>query len=514
VELLRTYDVQPDRDLGTTILIADDEEAIRDELVRACRKIANIASDQILTAATLSEAFKFLTAQPIHLILLDKNFEHRDAPAENGIEAIPEMLRFRPNAQILVISASKDDQDIVEAMRLGAFGYVTKGGGDDLLIAQINKALSMARLTIEKARFEKSREQDAPIEIVAKSKSTKHLLSMIPILSETDRPVLLVGEPGTGKTEIAKLIHDCRKKYLKQDDRPFFDVNIASLSPTVIERELFGNEPKAFTGADVRPHQGFFELSNNGTLFLDEIAEISLEIQAKLLTILQEGTFYRVGGTKKLMTSFKLICATNKDLKELVAKNQFREDLYWRVSGFQLRAPSLSERREDIPDLIRSILPKMCKQNRALIAFEEIPRDFIDYLTENPPEGNIRGIENKISYLLTLSPKDRRGHRILKHWRKIPELISTRPVCRSDRDQVYLRDLLDLPYDVVGPEFPGLDALIEQIEKKVLLDAIAKFRKNKDIARALKLSEGAISLRLKRLRRDRDGTGREVALCK
>lgn len=499
----RTYDQQPDRDLGPTVLIVDDEEPIRVHLQNICQTLDETNSLHVITAATIPQAIDVLSSMPVHVVLLDKYFGSDGGTEQNGIEAIPEMLKIRPQLQVLVVTASKSTQDVVEAMRLGAFGYVVKPTDDDterLLIAQIRKAVEMAKLIIDKARLEIASRNEERVPIVAKSKATRHLLSMIPLVAESDRPVLLRGPAGSGKTEMAKLIHEYRKRFLKQNDRPFFDVNMAALSPTVIERELFGNEPGAYTGATNKTHLGYFELAHNGTLFLDEIADISLDVQAKLLTILQEGTFRRVGGTKKLHTSFKLICATNKNLEELIKKNLFREDLYDRIATFPIHLPPLRERKEDIPDLIRAVLPKMCKLSHVYVSYEELPKDFIDFLTNHPLEGNIRTLENKLSFLLTLSDKDRKGRPILKNWKKIHQVVDKPAPQQPNRKSINLHELMTLPLDVVGPSFPGLGTVVASIEHRILLDAQNKFQKNKDIANALRLSEGAVSIRLKHLK--------------
>lgn len=495
----RTFD-RRDGDFGTTILIVDDEEIIRANLSTICKKIEIEGKLNLLTASDLNSALDILSKTFVNVVLLDKNLKKPDVTEDNGIDGILEMLQLRPQLQILIVSGSRESQDIVRAMKYGAFGFVTKGIDDELLPAQIQKAIQFSQLHLDKIHAEKGKNVNDVPELVGKSAAINRLKALLPQLSETESPVLLLGETGTGKTTFAKLIHQYRKQFLKQERRPFFYLNMASMSPSLIERELFGAEPGSYTGAAKVTHQGFFELANTGTLFLDEIGEISLDVQTKLLEVLQEGTFYRVGGTKKITTSFKLVCATNKNLQDLVNEKRFREDLYWRIAALPIELASLKDRKEDIPDLLKSLLPKISKQNRTQVKFEDLPEDFVEHLVKYPPSGNIRGLEQKLTQLFTLCPKDKQGERLLQFWRKIPEL-SHFPIPRRKADSSLSIDvLLNSPIDTSSPEFPGFSEFLGAVEKRLLLDAKHRYQTVREMEKALKLSKSTISLKLKQLR--------------
>lgn len=494
-----TFDQQPpDRDSGPTVLIVDDEESDRHRLKRVLRSTVYGKELHIPIATSSDEALRILCSTPAHVVLLDKNLGPKGS--RDGISIIPDMLHLQPHVQILMVTGSASVEDVVQAMRHGAFGYVTKEMKDEYVAQQISKAIALAQFEVQKNRAEKTGTNKTKANFVGKSHAAIGVMRQIQAVAESNRPVLLTGETGTGKTTIAEFIHEYRRRYLKQHDRPFFTVNISTLSANVVEAELFGSEKGAFTGS-VRTKQGFFELVNGGTLFLDEVGEITPDIQKKLLTVLESGTFYRIGGTKELRSSFKLICATNKDLKELTAQGKFREDLYMRISTFSIEIPPLKDRLEDIPEIVRSLLPKCCRENNVHVSFEELPDDFMEFLATNIPPGNIRGIEQQLSRLLVFSPRDRGGRPLLTHWRMVSGLQQHASGKRSSRSSLTLGDLMSLPLDVVGPDFPGLSVLIDSIEERVLLDAKTKFTQNRQIARALKLSDSAIGTRLRRLER-------------
>jgi sigma-54 specific flagellar transcriptional regulator A len=244
--------------------------------------------------------------------------------------------------------------------------------------------------------------------------------------------------------------------------------------------------------------QGFFELANFGTLFLDEIGEISLDLQAKLLKVIETGKFFRIGGTRELQSSIKLICATNRDLETMIANGQFREDLFMRISTLTIKMPALTERKEDIPTLIQSLLPKCCSDNKVFIDYSELPQDLLEYLTHEPISGNIRGLEQQLSRLLIFSPRDQAGKPILSQWEKVirkPHAQRT-----LSKKQLTLKDLLSVPIDFVNSDFPGLKETLKAIEKRILIDASIKYKTNKEIASVLKVHESLTSEKLSQLR--------------
>jgi DNA-binding NtrC family response regulator len=490
-----TYDQNPlDRDHGPTVLIVDDELAARKRVRFLCGTAAN--SLRVLDCDSIARALEIIANTPVHVVLLDKDIgaAPNTGIGHNGIEAIPQFLALQPHLQILVITGSKQIQDAVRAMELGACGYVTKETHDGVLTAQIQREIHVARLFIAKNRAEAAANPEEEVRLVGSSAPIRQLEARIQAVAESSRPLLLLGESGTGKTTIAKMIHAYRRQYLKQKDRPFFALNLSAMPRELVERELFGNEAGAYTGA-LKTKQGFFELVNNGTLFLDEIGDISSDLQVKLLKVIEEGTFRRVGGTQELRSTFRLICATNRDLESMVARGEFREDLFRRISTFIIHVPNLEARREDIPALIQSLLPRCCRENNVWVTFDEVPKSFLQHLMKNVPMGNIRGLEQQLSWLLAYSPKDKRGRPMLKDWDKIREITSNTSRAPSTRTTVTLKDLTDLPWDVIGPQFPGLKQLMALASDKVIEDARKKSSTAAQAAKLLKVSAATLSLR-------------------
>lgn len=500
-ETLHSFDRIPeDRGKSSTILIIDDDPTAIKRLRLLCENISSETERLILSASNLQEAFELVSKNQIHVILLDKDLQFNNSTVENGIHSIPQLIEATPGSQILIITASKSFDDCVEAMRLGASGFLPKSYPDDVIQAQIEKAIQVSQLTYTQLRQERSEVKERrDLRLPGSSPIIQSLYVKLQALSETNRPVLLTGETGVGKTTAAKIIHEKRKAYLKQGERPFLGINIAALNPNLVERELFGNERGAFTDAkDARP--GFFELANGGTIFLDEIGEASLELQAKLLKVIDERVFFRLGGSKERSSSFKLICATNKNLEQMVKQGQFREDLYMRISTFNICLPSLPERPADIPEIIEAVLPKCCVENNIQVSMKEIPNSFIKYLTDYPPPGNIRGIERELALLFVYSKKDKRNRPVLTNWKKIPGLYSRHQKSVRAQNTLSLEELKSRPTEFLTDDFPGLFEFLSEMEDLVLLEASRNFSRQDAIAKLLKVSPSVVSKRLKTMK--------------
>jgi len=493
-----TFDAIADRGEAVVILSLDDEDLSHMQM-RSLFEIPlkGVESLHFLTAKTKDEALQVLSAQKVHVLLLDRDLGlDANGVSQDGIQLIPEFRRLDPSMQILMVTGSQDFQHCVEAMKLGAFGYVIKNLDPNVIRAHIEKAVQVARLELERVRAERAG-NPALFELAGRSPAMRDLRSKLVAMGETNRPILLIGESGTGKTHSARLIHEHRRSFLKQTKRPFFAVNIAELGKERIENELFGHEKGAYTGAH-EMKSGYIELADGGTLFLDEIGEAPLDLQAKLLKVLDEKKFRRLGSGTERSSNFHLICATNRNLEEMVERKEFREDLYMRIATFPLRLPTLEERREDIPHLIRALLPKACADNSIFVKFEELPQDFIEYLTDVPFKGNVRGLEHQISRLLLLSPRDSDGRPQLHRWREVSGMQMKRSTTVKGHPKS-LSEYLSQTLDFRSVEFPGFSTYMEELGNKIFHSAFAQMKNAAEVARVFKMSESAVSERRKRL---------------
>lgn len=493
-----------DKNKEFTLLLIDDEPVAKDLLEFALtdcpRGLVSINRIRVLYAQDLKTAFKILEENQVHLVLLDKNLGSSiDVEDRNGIEAIPEMLRIQPHLQILVLSGSKDTLDVVRAMDLGATTYISKDKPPELLVAQLNRLLQNSLTRISAARVSRGL-GDGALEPGGNSRVFQNVLKQAKMVAGSLQPAILFGETGTGKTEIAKWIHHMAGETSPHKNRPFFGINVSALSKDIIENELFGHERGSFTDAvDSKP--GLFELAENGTLFLDEIGELPLDLQPKLLKVIDERVFMKVGGKRTLNMNCRLIFATHRDLAKMVQEGKFREDLYMRITMLPIRMPALSERRQDIPDIIRAFLPKSCASNRAHIAFEDLPEDFIQYLIENPVRGNIRGLQHQVERLLVFSPKDKYGKPVLSRWKSISGFVSedtdvlATPVKveASETSPLTFSEMMTRPWSILNSDFPGFREALDRFKDKILEEAVRRFKTNRDRARVLRMPESSAS---------------------
>jgi two-component system response regulator AtoC len=316
-------------------------------------------------------------------------------PDIDGFKVIEEASKSG-NCQTIMMTGYGTIKDAVEAMRLGAFDYVTKPFALDEFLLIVGRALEVKLLREENTRLKKDigKRFSAP-NIVGESNAMKMVLSLVERVSRSDSNVLIMGESGTGKELIATMIH----YQSSRKNMPLIKVNCAALPDGLIESELFGHEKGAFTGA-VRKKPGRFEMADRGTIFLDEIGDLPAATQAKILRVIQERTFERVGGTETLGVDTRIIAATNKDLEEEVKKGVFRQDLYYRLNVIPITLPPLRQRREDIPGLLDFFLKK-CKGNLAYDV--QFSSDAVDALMSYSFPGNVRELQNVIERCLTLS---------------------------------------------------------------------------------------------------------------
>jgi len=361
--------------------VVDDEQNIRRMLIR----VLSSEGYTIKEAANGLEALKKLEGENCSLVLLDLKM-----PGLNGIETLRKIKEYDPNLPVIMISAYGSITEAVEAMKLGALDYLIKPFDIEELKIMVERAIKQYELKVENIYYREEEEKRFNFEeIIGKSNSINRVLEMIKNVASTPATVLITGESGTGKELIARAIH---KNSLRKDG-PFVVVNCAAFSLNLLESELFGHEKGAFTGAISR-RIGRFEMANGGTIFLDEIGEMELSIQTKLLRVLQEKEFERVGSSKTIKVDARILTATNKDLKREVKEGRFREDLFYRINVFNIDIPPLRERKEDIPLLVEHFINKYNKILNKRV--KKVSAKAMDFLIDYNYPGNIRELENII----------------------------------------------------------------------------------------------------------------------
>jgi len=364
-----------------SLFIVDDEDTIRRTLAIALAgryRLADFPDAESAVAAARID--------PPDLVLLDLGL-----PGMSGIEAIPVFRAIAPEILIVVITAYEDVKSVVSAMKGGAYDYVVKPLDIDTLEMSIGNALESIRLKKEvQALQERYLRENLPC-FIGESNTIRDVMEFVGLLARSpDTPVLILGETGTGKELIASAIH-----YRSPNFRgPLISVNCAAIPRELIESELFGYEKGAFSGASAAGKKGMVEQAEGGTLFLDEIGDLSPEAQAKLLRFLEEGEYYRVGGTRKLTVRARVVSATNKNLEELIRKGLFREDLYYRLAVARVELPSLTERRDDVvPIALHFLLEFSRKFGRS---FSGISREAREALMRYRWKGNVRELRNVV----------------------------------------------------------------------------------------------------------------------
>jgi DNA-binding NtrC family response regulator len=379
------------------VFVVDDDVSIRESL-------KDLIESAGLNVQTFASAQEFLTSQrpdaPCCLVL------DVQLPGLSGLDLQQELAKVDVQIPIIFITGHGDIPMTVRAMKAGAIEFLTKPFRDEDLLNAVDQAINRGRqieqlknkpAEEEKISEDALRSEISFSEIVGQSAALRRALKEVETVASTDSTVLIYGETGTGKELIARAIHN---RSLRRSN-PFVKLNCAAIPTGLLESELFGHEKGAFTGA-IAQRIGRFELANRGTIFLDEIGDIPLELQPKLLRLLQEREFERLGSTRTLHTDARLIAATNSDLAEKVNEKRFRSDLYYRLNVFPIVVPPLRERREDIPLLVRHFVQKYTHRIKKPI--ETIPSAAIDALSEHEWPGNVRELEHFIERAVILSP--------------------------------------------------------------------------------------------------------------
>lgn len=370
------------------ILIIDDEEKLRTLL----SKIISLEGFEVLQASDCKSALKKFEQPDIDVVICDVKL-----PDGNGIELSKKLKQNNPAVEIILLTAYGNIPDSVQAIKNGAFDYITKGDDNNKIIPLLYKAIEKVTLAKRVLQLEKQLgKQHSFSNIIGKSKTIKAAIDAAKKVAVTDATVLLTGETGTGKEVFAQAIHNDSRRS-KQN---FIAVNCAAFSKELLENELFGHKAGAFTGA-IKDTKGIFEEANNGTVFLDEIGEMPLDLQAKLLRVLEAGEFLKVGDSKTTKINVRIIAATNRNLQKEIEAGSFREDLFYRIAVFQIALPALKERVIDIEDLADYFLKYFAiKTNNKNVAFS---KPYLEALKQHTWKGNIRELKNVIERSVILS---------------------------------------------------------------------------------------------------------------
>ncbi len=460
-----------------TILIVDDDKSIRYSLKRMLE-----GNFSILTAQNGEEALNRVRENPPDLIIMDIKM-----PGRNGIDVLKEIKLIDPKSLVIIMTAYGTTETAIEAMKYGAFDYILKPFPIPQMKGLVEKAISLRKLMKEEVTYASMEGGEGDGErIIGSSSKMQEIYKMIGQVAPSDVTVLLRGESGTGKELFARAIYH----HSLRPDQPFLPVNCAAIPDTLLESELFGHEKGAFTGATSR-RIGKLEQCQGGTIFLDEIGDMSLSTQAKLLRVLQERTFERLGGMETVKVDVRFIVATNKDLEEAISNAKFRDDLYYRLNVVSIRIPPLRERREDIPELVSYYLKKFNRELKKRIV--GITPTAMEKIASHGWPGNVRQLENVLKRAMVLC----QGEWILedqvlleKGWekRETEEALSKKPI----------EDLLDILFEELSKSSAASQEMdmISVIERGLILRALQKTKGNQ-VQAALLLGINRSTLRSK-----------------
>lgn len=378
----------------STILVIDDEEKIRTLLSR----ILSLEGFEVFQASDLSNASKRLNQTPIDVVLCDVKL-----PDGSGVEFVKKIKTIQNSAEIILLTAFGNIPDGVLAIKNGAFDYITKGDDNNRIIPLVYKAIEKVSLNKRIQNLEKMLGNKHSFEsVIGNSKKITNAIEAGRKVATTDATVLLTGETGTGKEVFAQAIHQASGRS-KQN---FIAVNCSAFSKELLENELFGHKAGAFTGA-LKETKGIFEEANNGTVFLDEIGEMPLDLQAKLLRVLESGEFLKVGDNKTTKINVRIIAATNRNLEKEIEEGRFREDLYYRINIFNIQLPSLRDRISDIEAIAQFFLHKFSSKMGKKI--QGISSEYLLALQNHSWKGNIRELRNVIERSVILTDSSMLG---------------------------------------------------------------------------------------------------------
>lgn len=373
---------------ASPIILVDDDES----LLIIYKKIFEMKGFKVIAVANAAEAIDIVKTKQIAVIVTDVIM-----PGMDGKVLLKKVKNFRPEIEVILLTAEGRIEDAVDTVKSGAFSYFVKPADVESLVLAVKKAYELFEMKLLNASLKQRLEiSEKPNRFVGDNSRINDIKKTVNKIRDNNTTILIEGESGTGKEVLANYIHNTSKR----KDKPIIWVNCGVLNDNLFESEMFGSEKGAYTGA-YKQKKGRFELANEGTIFLDEISEISLNSQVKLLRVLQEKSFERVGGNEPISTDFRLIVATNKDLKEAISEGKFREDLYYRINVLPISIPPLRERTEDIAKLATEFLKEFCIEMKKPIM--SISNAIMEALISYKWPGNVRELRNVIERLVTLA---------------------------------------------------------------------------------------------------------------
>jgi len=463
-----------------SILVVDDEAEIREGLAL----LLHSEGYQVTSAETGEAGLSLLDEQPFDVLLLDVSL-----PGRNGLDLLREIRRHDPHLSVILITAYGSIEMARAAFKSGAQDYITKPWSNDELLAQVAQAVEGRRLREENVQLKRALKQRYNFpNIVGKSEKMLRVLDLVAQVAPSRSTVLIAGESGTGKELIAKAIHAASPRA----DKPFVPVNSGSIPVDLLESQLFGHVKGAFTSA-IASKKGLFEVADQGTIFFDEISTIGPETQAKLLRVIQEREFMRLGGTETIKVDVRILAASNTDLLALVREGRFREDLYHRVNVISVHLPPLRERKEDVPLLLDHFLRRYCEEN------SRPPRRFtsaaLKLLMDYDWPGNVRELENVVERAVVLSTQE------LMDLDLLPENIGTKEIVKGVRLQ--LAEFLPAPRQAeagAGNSSPSLFQVMEEVERRVIVDMLERTNWNQtEAAERFQIPLSTLNQKIKRL---------------
>src|SRR3954452_9715859 len=448
------------------ILVCDDQEMMRESLASTLAREGH----EVVAATDGAVALEKITERRFDLLITDLKM-----PRMTGIELLAEARKLRPELPVIMMTAFATVQTAVEAMKLGAYDYIQKPFDGEEIKLLVDRTLEHNRLIRENAALRTSiAESCAPKPLVGSSEAMNEVRKKIDMVAKSSATVLIRGESGTGKEVVARAIHAASDRR----ERPMLAVNCAALSENLLESELFGHEKGSFTGAD-RLRRGRFELADGGTLLLDEISEIAPGLQAKLLRVLQENAFERVGSSLTQQVDVRVIATSNRDLEAAVAEGKFRGDLFYRLNVVPIELPPLRDRAEDIPELCRHFLHQIAKRENSV--FRHIEPEAVRVLQRYPWPGNVRELQNIIERATVLETEP-----------GIVRAATLEPWLRTPSTSTPGSSSFGMDNDMAGKP-------LADIEKHVILSTLDRFKGHRvKTASALGIGVRTLGMKLKR----------------